>query len=395
MTQIEQNIEAAAVATAHPPQSALKNIIGMDEKELAADMAALGFESYRTKQLWNWVYTRGHKNFERMSTFSKAAQEKLSQYFYIDRLTITENQISVDGTRKWLFKMQDGQQVEAVFIPDVVADRGALCISSQVGCTLTCRFCHTGTQRLVRNLTAAEIVGQVLKARDEVGDWQAKSQDQKINNLVFMGMGEPLFNYEEVAKAIHLLKDPDGISISKRRITVSTSGVVPLINRCGAELGVNLAVSLHAANDDVRSAIMPINKKYPIKELLDACRTYPGATNARRITFEYVMLKGVNDSDADARALVKILRDIPSKINLIPFNAWPGSPFECSDPARIERFGDILNANGYASPIRKTRGADIMAACGQLKSASLRLTKNERDAIAQLQHEKDVAQGLA
>lgn len=210
-----------------------------------------------------------------------------------------------------------------------------------------------------------------------------------------MGMGEPLFNYEEVAKAIHLLKDPDGISISKRRITVSTSGVVPLINRCGAELGVNLAVSLHAANDDVRSAIMPINKKYPIKELLDACRTYPGATNARRITFEYVMLKGVNDSDADARALVKILRDIPSKINLIPFNAWPGSPFECSDPARIERFGDILNANGYASPIRKTRGADIMAACGQLKSASLRLTKNERDAIAQLQHEKDVAQGLA
>jgi 23S rRNA (adenine2503-C2)-methyltransferase len=270
-----------------------------------------------------------------------------------------------------------------------------LCISSQVGCTLTCRFCHTGTQRLARNLNAGEIVAQVLLARDELKEWTARSQDRVINNIVFMGMGDPLFNYEEVAKAVLLLSDPDGISIGKRRITVSTSGVVPFIHRCGAELGVNLAVSLHAPTDELRDTIVPLNRKYPIKELLDACRNYPGVSNSRRITFEYVMLKGVNDRDEDCKKLIKLLRDVPSKINLIPFNPWPGAPFECSTPERIEEFGVMLNEAGYVSPIRKTRGQDIMAACGQLKSASLRLSAAERAAIAALQQEKDVAQGLA
>lgn len=373
----------------------LKELIGQPRDALAALLQPHGLEPFRVKQLWHWLYVRGHKNFEAMTDLSKPVRETMAQHFTIFRPGVAQEQVSVDGTRKWLMNMADGQMIEAVHIPDVVEGRGALCISSQVGCTLTCRFCHTGTQRLVRNLEAHEIVAQVLQARDSVGDWTAQSQDKKINNIVLMGMGEPLFNYEEVAKAVKIMTDPDGISISKRRITLSTSGVVPFIRRCGEELGVNLAVSLHAVSDEVRSAIMPINRKYPIKELLEACKNYPGVSNARRITFEYVMLKGVNDSDADARALIRLLRDIPSKINLIPFNPWPGSAFECSDPARIERFGEMLNAAGYVSPIRKTRGADILAACGQLKSASLRLSASERAAIEALQHEKDVAEGLA
>jgi 23S rRNA (adenine2503-C2)-methyltransferase len=373
------------------PESPKTELIGLTFDDLGALLKAQGFEAFRARQLWHWLYVRGVTDFNLMTNFNKDAREKLARHFTVTRPAVAQEQVSQDGTRKWLFRLADGQLVETVHIPDVVEGRGALCISSQVGCTLTCRFCHTGTQKLVRNLTAAEIVGQVMAARDGVGDWTAKSPDKKINNLVFMGMGEPLFNFEEVAKAIKLLLDQDGMSFSRRRITVSTSGVVPFINACGAELGVNLAVSLHAVRDDIRSAIMPINRKWPIKELLEACRTYPGASNSRRITFEYVMLKGVNDSDADARALIKLLRPLPAKVNLIPFNAWPGSPFECSDPERIEAFGLLLNQAGFVSPIRKTRGADILAACGQLKSASLRLSAKEKEAIAALHKEKDDA----
>ena len=370
-------------------------LIGLSREELAATVAPLGMEPFRTKQLWHWIYVRGATDFALMTTFSKSLREELAKHFVVQRPAITEAQKSVDGTQKWLLSMPDSQKIEMVHIPSVTRDIGALCISSQVGCTLTCRFCHTGTQRLVRNLEASEIVGQVMLARDQLGDWTAQSQDRVINNIVFMGMGEPLYNYENVAKAIKLMMDPDGISISKRRITLSTSGVVPMMHRCGEELGVNLAISLHATNDELRNHIMPLNKKYPIKELMEACRTYPGLSNSRRITFEYVMLKGVNDSMADAKALVKLLAGIPSKVNLIPFNAWPGSAFECSDDAVIEAFGDYLNNAGYVSPIRRPRGRDILAACGQLKSASMRLSVAERAAIAELQREKDLAQGLA
>ncbi len=371
------------------------NLIGLSLDDLTARIGALGFEAYRARQIWNWMYVRGATDFSVMSNIAKPMQEKLAEHFTLARPTVSMAQKSVDGTQKWLLAMADNQQVECVHIPDVVEGRGALCVSSQVGCTLTCRFCHTGTQRLVRNLDASEIVNQVLHARDAVGDWTAKSEDKRINNLVFMGMGEPLFNYENVAAAIKILLDPDGVGFSKRRITLSTSGVVPMIERCGNELEVSLAVSLHATNDALRDQIVPLNRKYPIKELMQACRNYPAVSNSRRITFEYVMLKGVNDSDADARALCKLLAGIPSKVNLIPFNPWPGSPFECSDDARINAFGDIVNAAGYASPVRTPRGRDIMAACGQLKSASMKLSAAERAAIAELQKEKDMAVGLA
>ncbi len=372
-----------------------KNLVGLSKDELAAEMTAFGLESYRARQIWQWIYGRGLTDFTGMSNINKDMQKKLADHYYIGRSKVSQQQKSTDGTQKWLLAMEDNQQVECVHIPDVVEGRSALCISSQVGCTLTCRFCHTGTQRLVRNLEPAEIVGQVLHARDQVGDWQAASDEKRVNNLVFMGMGEPLFNYENVAKAIKIIMDPDGLAISKRRITLSTSGVVPFMERCGSELGVSLAVSLHAVTDDLRDQIVPLNRKYKIKELLEACRTYPAASNARRITFEYVMLKGVNDSDADAKALIKLLRDIPAKINLIPFNPWPGAAFECSDAARIERFGIMLNDAGYASPIRTPRGRDIMAACGQLKSASMKLSVAERAAIAELQQQKEIAAGLA
>jgi 23S rRNA (adenine2503-C2)-methyltransferase len=288
----------------------------------------------------------------------------------IERPIIAAAQHSVDGTRKWLLRFADGQEVESVHIPE--EDRGTLCVSSQVGCTLTCRFCHTGTQRLVRNLSAAEIVGQVMTARDQLGEWPSPKDGRLLSNIVMMGMGEPLYNYENVAQALKIVMDGEGIAISKRRITLSTAGVVPMIERCGRDLNVNLAVSLHAVNDELRDRIVPINRKYPIAMLLDACRNYPGLSNARRITFEYVMLKDVNDSPAEARELVRLLRGIPAKVNLIPFNPWPGAPFECSTDAAIQRFSDIVFDAGYASPVRTPRGQDIMAACGQLKSASVK-----------------------
>jgi 23S rRNA (adenine2503-C2)-methyltransferase len=373
----------------------MKPLIGLSFEELQQEVKNLKLPAFRARQIWHGLYVQGATEFSQISTISKEWQAELAKHFSLHRPGVSQNQKSVDGTQKWLLKLDDKQEIEAVHIPDVINGRGALCISSQVGCTLTCKFCHTGTQRWSRNLTAGEIVGQVMRARDDLSEWTTRSQDRVINNLVFMGMGEPLFNYEEVAKAIRIIMDENGICISKRRITVSTSGVVPFIKRLGEELNCNLAVSLHAVNDELRDKIVPINRKYPIKELLEACRTYPGVTNSRRITFEYVMLKGVNDSDADAKALTKLLRNVPSKINLIPFNAWPGAPFECSTPEQIERFGLILNEAGYVSPIRKTRGADIMAACGQLKSASMRLSAAERAAIEALQHEKEAAQGLA
>ncbi len=305
-----------------------------------------------------------------MTTIAKKQQALLAEHFIINRPSIAKDLTSFDGTRKWLLEFADGNKVETVFIPE--DDRGALCVSSQVGCTLSCTFCHTGTMKLVRNLTAGEIIGQVLVARDGLGEWGKRREDCLFTNIVMMGMGEPLFNYENVAKALTIIMDGEGIAISKRRITLSTSGVVPMIERVGEELGVNLAISLHAVRDDLRDEIVPLNKKYPIAELLDACRTYPAANNARRITFEYVMLKGVNDTDADARELVRLLADIHAKVNLIPFNPWPGSPYECSSNNRINAFAQIVNDAGYSSPVRTPRGRDIFAACGQLKSDSER-----------------------
>jgi 23S rRNA (adenine2503-C2)-methyltransferase len=302
-------------------------------------------------------------------------QARLAERYTIGRPEVSRAQQSVDGTSKWLLRLADANEIESVHIPE--EDRGTLCVSSQVGCTLTCRFCHTGTQRLVRNLTAREIVQQILVARDRLGEWPAPKDGRLVSNIVMMGMGEPLYNFEEVAKALKIVMDHEGIAISKRRITLSTAGVVPMMRRCGEEIGVNLAVSLHAVTDEVRDVIVPLNKKYPLAELIAACRAYPGANNARRITFEYVMLKGVNDSPADARALVRLIRGIPAKVNLIPFNAWPGAPYECSSEAAIQAFGDIVNAAGYASPVRTPRGRDILAACGQLKSLSERKRKSQ------------------
>jgi 23S rRNA (adenine2503-C2)-methyltransferase len=354
------------------------NLVGLSREELETAVVDGGLEKFRARQLWHWIYHRGETDFARMTTLAKPVREKLGELYVVDRPQAVRDLKSADGTRKWLARMPDGQEIEAVHIPE--EDRGTLCVSSQVGCTLTCRFCHTGTQRLVRNLTSDEIVGQVMLARDHLNEWPSPPDGRMVSNIVMMGMGEPLYNYANVAKALKIVMDGEGIAISKRRITLSTSGVVPMMKQCGAELGVNLAVSLHAVNDELRDRIVPINRKYPIKELLDACRTYPGLSNARRITFEYVMLKGVNDSLADARELVRLLRGIPAKINLIPFNAWPGSPFECSDDEQIEKFGDYINAAGYASPVRRPRGRDILAACGQLKSESVRPSAAQRSA---------------
>ena len=364
-----------------------KNLVGLSREELEAEMLGFGLEKFRARQLWHWIYHRGATDFAVMSTLAKPVREKLAEAYAVLRPTVVRDLKSADGTRKWLLRMPDGQEVESVHIPE--EDRGTLCVSSQVGCTLTCRFCHTGTQRLVRNLDAAEIVAQVMLARDALGEWPAPPDGRMVSNIVMMGMGEPLFNYENVAKALKIVMDGDGISISKRRITLSTSGVVPMMKRCGEELNVNLAVSLHAVTDELRDIIMPINRKYPLKQLIDACRNYPGVNNARRITFEYVMLKGLNDSPADARALVNLLRGIPAKINLIPFNPWPGAPYERSTDRAIQVFGDIVNNAGYASPVRTPRGEDIMAACGQLKSESMRLTAAERAATQQVIAEKD------
>ena len=353
-----------------PSDDGRRNLIGLDRQALVAEMAAIGAPTFRARQLWHWIYHRGATDFAVMTSLAKDFRARLAEGFVIERPTITAAQHSIDGTRKWLLRFADGQEVESVHIPE--EDRGTLCVSSQVGCTLTCKFCHTGTQRLVRNLSSAEIVGQVMMARDQLGEWPSPKDGRLLSNIVMMGMGEPLYNYENVAQALKIVMDGEGIAISKRRITLSTAGVVPMMQRCGEEIGVNLAVSLHAVRDDIRDVIVPLNKKYPLKDLIAACKAYPGATNARRITFEYVMLKGVNDSLADAKELVRLVKGIPAKINLIPFNPWPGAPYECSDWEQIEKFAEIVNRAGYASPIRTPRGRDIMAACGQLKSESVK-----------------------
>lgn len=348
------------------------NLVGLSREELEAELATAGLKPFRARQIFHWIYYRGVTGFFEMTNVAKDLRESLAEKYVIERPRVKVQQKSQDGTQKWLLTLRDQNDVEAVHIPE--AERGTLCVSSQIGCTLTCRFCHTGTQRLVRNLDASEIVSQVMLARDAIGEWPSPKDNRMISNIVMMGMGEPLYNYDNVAKALNLIMDGEGISISKRRITLSTSGVVPMMYRCGEELGVNLAVSLHAVSNDVRDRIVPINRKYPIEELLKACKDYPAANNARRITFEYVMLKDVNDSDADARELCRLLKDIPAKVNLIPFNPWPGSSFERSEWDRIEKFAEILNRAGYSSPVRRPRGEDILAACGQLKSASMRKT---------------------
>ena len=351
-------------------------LIGLTLPEMIAALEEHGLPKFRAKQVWHWVYHRRVTDFEAMTNLPRDLRDTLIEKFSIERPGVMTEQKSTDGTMKWLLVMADGQQIEMVFIPE--ADRGTLCVSSQVGCTLTCRFCHTGTQPLVRNLGPHEILQQIMYARDVLGEWPVAgekkdtNQGRDLTNIVLMGMGEPLYNYANVAKAMQICMDEDGLGISKRRITLSTSGVVPQIVQCGEELNVNLAISLHAPNDQVRSEIMPSNNKYPLAELLDACRNYPGLSDNRRITFEYVMLKDVNDSDDQARELAQLLRGIPCKVNLIPFNPWPNSPYECSSGNRIHAFARILNGEGYDAPIRKTRGQDILAACGQLKSESQR-----------------------
>ena len=348
--------------------AARPDLIGLDREGLAEALAPLGLKGYRVGQIWQQIYRLGAADFADMTTIAKAARAGLADQLSIGRLEAASAQTSVDGTRKWLFKLDDGALIETVFIPE--SDRGTLCVSSQVGCTLNCRFCHTGTQRLVRNLTAREILAQVMTAKDALDDWPAPRPDRKVTNIVLMGMGEPLYNFENVKQAMTIALDPEGLGFSRRRITLSTAGVVPMIERAGAEIGVNLAISLHATNDEIRDRIVPINKKYPIAELLAACRAYPTLNNARRITFEYVMLKDVNDLDEHAHALARMLKDIPSKINLIPFNPWPGAAFERSTPERIHRFAGILMDAGYPAPVRTPRGDDILAACGQLKSTT-------------------------
>ncbi|TCR90078.1 23S rRNA m(2)A-2503 methyltransferase [Rhizobium sp. BK376] len=370
------------------------SLIGLTREEMAAALKEKGVPEkqlkMRVSQLWNWLYVRGVSDFDFMVNVSKDMREMLKQHFTIARPEIVEEQVSNDGTRKWLLRFPPrgaGRpvEVETVYIPE--EGRGTLCISSQVGCSLTCSFCHTGTQRLVRNLTAEEILSQLLLARDRLGDFPDREAPQgtimpaegrKVSNIVMMGMGEPLYNFDSVKQALLIATDGDGLSLSKRRVTLSTSGVVPEIYRTGDEIGVMLAISLHAVRDDLRDMLVPINKKYPLKELMDACRAYPGLSNARRITFEYVMLKGVNDSLEDAKGLIQLLKGVPAKINLIPFNPWPGTNYQCSDWEQIEKFADFINAAGYASPIRTPRGRDILAACGQLKSESERMRKTER-----------------
>ena len=366
--------------------TALPDLVGLDREELAAALEAVGVppaqRRMRANQLWHWIYHRGATSFDAMTTISKELRAGLAERFRIGRPAAARHQKSSDGTQKWLFRLDDGNLVESVYIPD--EDRGALCVSAQVGCTLTCKFCHTGTQRLVRNLEAREVVQQFMSARDALDEWPSPKEGRLLSNIVMMGMGEPLYNYDNVAKALRIVMDGEGLALSRRRITLSTSGVVPMMRRCGEELGVGLAVSLHAVRDELRDVIVPINKKYPIAELLAACRDYPGASNARRITFEYVMLKGVNDSVADAKELVRLIAGIPAKVNLIPFNPWPGAPFECSDEAQILKFAEVVNNAGYSSPVRWPRGRDIMAACGQLKSDSVKKSRAEllREAAA-------------
>jgi 23S rRNA (adenine2503-C2)-methyltransferase len=348
-----------------------RNLVGLSRDELKAAMVEAGLEPFRARQVWQWIYWHGVTDFGRMTNIARKTRDRLAEQFVIERPQIVTEQRSVDGTRKWLLRFPDGNEAETVNIPE--EDRGSVCVSSQVGCTLTCSFCHTGTQPLVRNLKPDEIVGQFMVARDSYGEWPTPTETTRmLSNIVMMGMGEPLYNFDNVATALRIVMDEQGIALSRRRITLSTSGVVPMIAKVGEALDVNLAVSLHAVNDEVRDTLVPINRKWPIRELLAACAAYPGAKNSRRITFEYAMLKGVNDSDADARELVRILTPIHAKVNLIPFNPWPGAPYECSSNNRIHRFAEIVNAGGLSAPVRTPRGRDIAAACGQLKSQSVR-----------------------
>jgi 23S rRNA (adenine2503-C2)-methyltransferase len=390
-------VEKTALEAYVPP--AKPSLVGMSRTVLADALGSIGVpekqRKMRVQQLWNWIYIRGVTSFDAMTSVSKDLRTALDAHFTVDRPEVVAEQVSQDGTRKWLLRLPGEHQgerpheVECVYIPD--SGRATLCVSSQVGCTLTCSFCHTGTQRLVRNLTPGEIVGQVMVARDRLGDWPGGKPPEGaivptdggrfVTNIVMMGMGEPLYNFDAVRDALLVVQDGDGIGISRRRITLSTSGVVPNIARAGAEIGTMLAISLHAVNDDLRDELVPLNRKYKIAELLDACRNYPGVSNAKRITFEYVMLKGVNDSLDDAKRLVKLLKGIPAKINLIPFNPWPGSKYECSDWEQIEKFSEYVFNAGYSSPVRTPRGRDILAACGQLKSATEKLSQRERMAL--------------
>ena len=354
------------------------SLVGLTRKEIKDLLMKFDIPdqqiNMRVNQIWGWIYNKGINSIDDMTTLSLSLREELKKHHNLDRPVISDEQTSEDGTKKWLLKFNDGSEIETVFIPD--NERGTLCISSQVGCTLNCTFCHTGTQRLVRNLSSQEIISQVVVAKDSLKEWH--EEPRKITNIVMMGMGEPLYNFEGVRDGILTMSDDAGLSISKRKITLSTSGIVPKIKLAGDEIGSMLAISLHATNNDLRNEIVPINKKYPIEELLEACRNYPGLSNSKRITFEYVMLKDVNDSEAEARDLVKLISGIPAKINLIPFNSWPGSSYECSDWDQIEKFGNIVNRGGYASPIRIPRGEDISAACGQLKSDTKKVRASEK-----------------
>jgi 23S rRNA (adenine2503-C2)-methyltransferase len=383
-------LEKIALETYVPP--AKPSLVGLSRAEIADQLGAIGVapaqRKMRVQQLWHWIYVRGAQRFDEMTSISKEMRARLEQHFTVARPEVVAEQVSNDGTRKWLLRLPSGDkiekahEVECVYIPET--DRGTLCVSSQVGCTLNCSFCHTGTQRLVRNLTAGEIVGQIMVARDRLNDWADRTTptgSRLVTNVVMMGMGEPLYNFEAVRDALLIVADNEGIGISRRRITLSTSGVVPNIIRTGDEIGVMLAISLHAVRDELRNELVPLNRKYPIAELLQACRDYPGSSNARRITFEYVMLKGVNDSLDDAKLLVKMLKGIPAKINLIPFNPWPGTAYECSDWDQIEKFSEYIFNAGYSSPVRTPRGRDILAACGQLKSETEKLSARERQAL--------------
>ena len=379
LTEAERMRILAKTAKFNPPEPTTadgrRDLVGMDRDQLIAEMARIGEKPFRAKQLWHWIYHQGATDFSVMSSIARPLQQKLAENFIVGRPGVATEQTSTDLTRKWLFRFRDGQEAETVYIPDPEEDRGAVCISSQVGCTLSCRFCHTGTQTLVRNLGAAEIVGQFMAARDSYGEWPSPHGEtpRLLSTIVLMGMGEPLYNYENIARAMKIVMDGEGIGLSRRRITLSTSGVVPMMDRCGEELAVNLAVSLHAVRNDLRDEIVPLNRKYPIEEVIAACRRYPAASNARRITFEYIMLKGINDTPADARELIRLIAGIPAKVNLIPFNPWPGSPYETSSNSAIDRFAKIVMEAGFSSPVRTPRGRDILAACGQLRTESRKL----------------------
>lgn len=357
-----------------------QELVGLSREELEEVLMGMGEKSFRTKQLWHWIYHKGVTDFSLMSSISKPLQAKLAEHCVISRPEVVMQQTSKDDTRKFLFRFRDKQEAETVYIPDRREDRGAVCISSQVGCTLSCRFCHTGTQNLVRNLGATEMIGQFMAARDSYNEWPTPTagRPRLLSTIVLMGMGEPLYNYDNVAKAMRIVMDDEGIGISRRRITLSTSGVVPMMDQCGRELAINLAISLHAVRDDLRNELVPLNRKYPIKDVLAACRRYPAASNSRRITFEYIMLRGINDSESDARELVHLLKGIHAKVNLIPFNPWPGSDYKPSKTEQVQKFADIIMQAGYSSPIRTPRGRDILAACGQLRTESqkAKISKN-------------------